>query len=80
MCEVKYISSVVGIDFQSTTFTGTEGESVSICFVITSGSVDLFGFVNVEFMTTDITATSMYFRNICLKYKTYKFPHNLHEF
>ena len=63
-CELKYIFSVVGIDFQSTTFTGTEGDSVSICFVITSGSVDLFGFVNVEFMTTDITATSMYFRNI----------------
>ena len=27
-CEIKYIFSVVGIDFQSITFTGTEGDSV----------------------------------------------------
>ena len=60
MCELKHILSVVEIDFQSTTFTGTEGESVRICFVITSGSVDLFGFVDVEFITTDITATSTF--------------------
>ena len=65
MCELKYISSVVGIDFQSTTFTGTEGDTISICFEITSGSVDLFGFVDVAFMTADITATSMYFRLNC---------------
>ena len=59
MCELKYISSVIGIDFQSTTFTGTEGDSVSICFVITSGSLDVINFVDVAFMTADITATSM---------------------
>ena len=71
----KYISSVVGIDFQSTTFTGTEGESVSICFDITSGSVDLFGLVNVTFVTTDITATSVYSRNNHLNCTAFPFFH-----
>ena len=50
----------VQVDFLSTTFSGLEGESVSVCIIITNGSVELFGFVNVELVATDITAIGMY--------------------
>lgn len=48
------------MDFQSTTFSGIEGDSVSVCIIITNGSVELLRFVNVELVATDITTIGMY--------------------
>lgn len=70
--------TVIEVDFQSTTFTGTEGESISICVVITRGSVELFGFVDVDFVTTDITATSMQNYLSCYTLFLSKFSTNIH--
>lgn len=60
MIEANFFFAGVEVDFQSTTFSGIEGDSVSICIVITNGSVELFGFVNVELVATDITTIGTY--------------------
>lgn len=50
----------VEVDFLSTTFSGIEGDPVSVCIVIKNGSVELFRFVNVELTATDITTIGMH--------------------
>ena len=49
--------SVIMVDFSSTTFTGTEGQGVSVCVEVLSGSVGRPQAVMVRLSATDVTTT-----------------------
>ena len=49
--------SVIMVDFSSTTFTGTEGQGVSVCVEVLSGSVGRPLAVEVGLSATDVTTT-----------------------
>ena len=49
--------TVVTVGFPSTALSGTEGERLSVCVEVESGSVQLPTLVNVDFSITDITTS-----------------------